>query len=125
MGTTTDKLNKLLQTKEDIKAAIQSTGETVLDDDTFASYADKIRNNLVKPTGTQNITNTTKVDVSSKQYAQVVDTNLKAENIKKDVSVLGITGTYFPQVNICYTGTSSPASSLGNEGDIYIQTYDI
>lgn len=125
MGTTADKLNKLLQTKEDIKSAIQSTGETVLDDDTFASYADKIRNDLVKPSGTQNITNTSRVDVSNKQYAQVVDSKLTAANIKDGVTILGVTGTYKPDVNVCYTGTTTPASSLGNDGDIYVQTYDI
>ena len=39
---TQDKLNRLLQTKEDIKAAIIAKGVTVADDDTFASYANKI-----------------------------------------------------------------------------------
>lgn len=43
MGTTVDKLNKLLETKEDIKAAIVEKGQTVSDSDTFASYGDKIR----------------------------------------------------------------------------------
>lgn len=42
-GTSADKLNKLKQTKADIKAAIQEKGQAVSDDDTFASYADKIR----------------------------------------------------------------------------------
>lgn len=123
MGTTADKLNKLLQTKEDIKAAIQSTGETVLDDDTFASYADKIRNDLVKPSGTQNITDTSRVDVSDKQYAQVVDAKLTASNIKDGVTILGIQGTYKPDLNMCYTGTDDPSASLGKEGDIYIKTF--
>ena len=42
-GTSADKLNKLKQTKADIKAAIREKGQAVSDDDTFASYADKIR----------------------------------------------------------------------------------
>ena len=42
-GTSADKLNKLKQTKAAIKAAIQEKGQAVSDDDTFASYADKIR----------------------------------------------------------------------------------
>lgn len=42
-GTSADKLKKLKQTKANIKAAIQEKGQTVSDDDTFASYADKIR----------------------------------------------------------------------------------
>ena len=46
------------------------------------------------PTGKKNITDTTETDVSAYATAQVVDANLVAENIKKDVVVLGITGTY-------------------------------
>ena len=47
----------------------------------------------VTPSGTKNITDTSLTDVSTYQYAQVSDGNLVAENIKKDVSILGITGT--------------------------------
>ena len=43
--------------------------------------------------GTATITNTSKVDVSGKQYAQVVDNNLTAANIKEGVSILGVTGS--------------------------------
>ena len=43
--------------------------------------------------GTATITNTSKVDVSGKQYAQVVDNNLTANNIKEGVTILGVTGT--------------------------------
>lgn len=42
MGTITDKLNKLAETKSAIKTAIVNKGITVTDTDTFASYADKI-----------------------------------------------------------------------------------
>lgn len=42
MGTITDKLNKLAETKSAIKTAIVNKGVTVSDSDTFASYADKI-----------------------------------------------------------------------------------
>lgn len=44
MGTTTDKLNKLLNTKEEIKAAIKEKGQPVSDEEAFASYPEKIRN---------------------------------------------------------------------------------
>ena len=47
----------------------------------------------VIPSGTKLLTDTTLTDVSTYQYAQVSDGNLVAENIKKDVSILGITGT--------------------------------
>lgn len=43
MGTTADKLNRLIDTKSDIKSAINSKGVVVDDSDTFNDYADKIR----------------------------------------------------------------------------------
>ena len=42
MGTITDKLNKLAETKSAIKTAIVNKGVSVSDSDTFASYANKI-----------------------------------------------------------------------------------
>ena len=42
MGTITDKLNKLEETKSAIKTAIVNKGVSVSDTATFASYADKI-----------------------------------------------------------------------------------
>lgn len=43
MGTTADKLNLLLQTKADIKAALIEKGQTVDDNTPFSAYANKIR----------------------------------------------------------------------------------
>ena len=42
MGTITDKLNKLAETKSAIKTAIVNKGVSISDSDTFASYASKI-----------------------------------------------------------------------------------
>ena len=42
MGTITDKLNKLAETKSAIKTAIVNKGVSISDTDTFASYANKI-----------------------------------------------------------------------------------
>lgn len=42
MGTIADKLNKLLSTKNAIKASIMAKGQTISDTDTFASYPAKI-----------------------------------------------------------------------------------
>lgn len=47
----------------------------------------------VTPSGTKLLTDTSLTDVSTYQYAQVSDGNLVAGNIKKGVSILGITGT--------------------------------
>lgn len=44
MGTTADKLNKIIETKSDIKNAIIEKGVDVSDSDVFSSYGDKIRN---------------------------------------------------------------------------------
>lgn len=48
----------------------------------------------ITPTGTINITNTQLTDVTNYANAQVLDVDLNAENIKKDVNILGIVGTY-------------------------------
>lgn len=59
-----------------------------------AQYA-KADVNVPNPsTGKINITGTEEVDCTNYASAQVVDANLIAENIKKDVVILGITGTY-------------------------------
>lgn len=49
---------------------------------------------LITPTGNVEITDTAEVDVTKYATAQVVDANLIAGNIKKDVTILGVTGTY-------------------------------
>ena len=49
---------------------------------------------LITPTGKVSITSTAEVNVTDYAKAQVVDANLVAGNIKKDVVILGTTGTY-------------------------------
>ena len=59
-----------------------------------AAYA-KATVNVPNPsTGKVEITGTAEVDVTNYAAAQVVDANLIAGNIKKDVTILGVTGTY-------------------------------
>ena len=48
----------------------------------------------ITPSGNKDITTTTQTDVTEYATAQVVDTDLIAENIKKDVDILGVTGSY-------------------------------
>ncbi len=48
----------------------------------------------VAPTGKKTLTDTSETDVAEYATAQVVDSNLTAGNIKKDVKILGVTGTY-------------------------------
>ena len=46
------------------------------------------------PTGNIEITSTAQVDVAAYATAQVVDADLVPGNIKKDVDILGVVGTY-------------------------------
>ena len=48
----------------------------------------------ITPSGNINITTTQVTNVRQYATAQVVDTNLIASNIKKDVTILGVQGTY-------------------------------
>lgn len=90
-----------------------------------ATMAQKITDDLVKPSGTFQIKNAQQVDVSSYQYAKVTDDNLAAENIKKDVTILGITGTHegssapsLQSKSVTYTanGTNTIAPDAGYDG---------
>lgn len=48
----------------------------------------------ITPSGTKQIKNTALTDVAAYANAKVVDANLVAANIKKDTTILGVTGTY-------------------------------
>lgn len=70
--------------------SITENGEAI----DVTAYA-KANVNVPNPsTGKVEITGTAEVDVTNYAAAQVVDANLIAENIKKDVTILGVTGTY-------------------------------
>lgn len=47
------------------------------------------------------------------------DSNLKASNILSGVSIFGVSGSVV--VHKYYTGTSSPGSTTGSDGDLYLQ----
>lgn len=48
----------------------------------------------ITPTGKKTITDTSETNVAEYAFAQVVDSNLKAGNIKNGVTILGVEGTY-------------------------------
>ena len=67
-----------------------------------------------QPTGNINITDTSQTNVSAYATAQVVDADLVAGNIKKDVNILGITGTY--------EGGGGSSWTLLHEEDVAVST---
>lgn len=87
--------NALTATADAIRAKTGGTEDLTFDMENETGFEDAIENSgLVKPSGKLNITDTTVKDVSTYAQAQIVDANLVAENIKKDVTILGRTGTY-------------------------------
>lgn len=92
------------------------------------TMAQKITDDLVKPSGTLQIKSTQQVDVSSYQYAKVTDANLTAENIKKDVTVLGITGTHegasapnIQPLSVIENGTFTPPDGVDGYGPVTVE----
>ena len=79
-------------------AVPQPTGSTTITENgeniDIAQYATVTVNVPNPSTGKVEITGTSEVDVTEYATAQVVDANLIEGNIKKDVTILGITGTY-------------------------------
>ena len=55
---------------------------------------ENVQDGGITPTGNINITDTNVTDVTNYATAQVVDADLVAENIKKDVNILGIVGSF-------------------------------
>lgn len=84
---------------------------------TIGQMVNNVKTDLVYATGTKNITDTSKTLVRSYEYAQIVDTNLKAENIASGITILGITGTY--------TGGITPSGkiTITNTNEIDVTQY--
>lgn len=66
---------------------------------TMADYIGEYEGNIaigIRPEGNLELTSTEEVDVTNYATVSINEPNLKAENIRKDVSILGITGTCRP-----------------------------
>lgn len=92
-----------------------------------------VQGTLVKgiiPSGKKTITSTDEIDVTEFATAQVVDDNLVASNIKKGVSVLGITGTFeapLPTLNaptISLSGSTLTITNPVTNGS-FVSEYDV
>lgn len=120
MGTIKQKLQAAINSKNDIRTAIVNKGVTMPTTTTFANYDSVITNNLMKiPTATISITTTASYDVTNYATAQVSDVNLVASKIPEGTTILGVQGS-MPFVTL-YTGSSTPSSSLGVNGDVYLE----
>lgn len=104
MAKINNDLNTALNIKADIKSAIQNKGQTVTN---LASFPNAILNIKTTPdTQTKSVNPTTSQQIitpdSGKYLSAVtvnavtanIDNNIIADNIKKDISILGVTGTY-------------------------------
>ena len=131
MGTTSEKLEYLSNTKGLIKTSIENSGVEVPDTTTFREYPDKIDSILgqfsdeldtiiggdlspIEPGKTITPTTTEQIAISQGVLAGgdikvAGDANLTSENIAKDVSIFGVTGTH--EGGIILPTLTSPASS--------------
>ena len=86
LNLTVDVLNK-------ISALYSGATTATIIPDAIANIT-AVASGVVKPSGKKSITGTGEVDVKNYAKAQVSDANLIAENIKKGITILGVTGTY-------------------------------
>lgn len=107
MGTTAQKLQAILNSKAAIKTAINNKGGSITDSTPLDEYATAI-GNIPTPTLQSKTANpstsqqTITPDVGYNGLSQVtinpvtasIDANIQAGNIKKDVTILGVTGTF-------------------------------
>lgn len=102
MGTISNKLDYLKDTKSQIKEALIAKHATVSDTDTFRSYADKIKTipqvnaTLIKKTITENGTYiaTSEKDVTKCDGYSSVTVNVKGKLVEKTITK---NGTYYPK----------------------------
>ena len=110
-NTLSAKLTRIDTAVDRIRVKTDTAGDAIED---VATAVEALKD----PTGNINITNTNSVNVSDYATAQIVDANLIAENIKKDITVLGITGTH--ESGIIPTGKITITE---NDTNIDVSTY--
>ena len=92
LGGTDTTSKTVVDALKKVFGAYGGTGSTAK---TISGCIDEITTVAVAtPTGKLTITGTSEVNCSTYATAQVSDADLVAENIKKDVNILGVTGSY-------------------------------
>ena len=79
----------------------------------------------VQPSGKKEITSTAEVNVASYATAQVVDEDLVAGNIKKDVDILGVVGSYEPEAPASDFSTATITMVNHATGNFYLSLCNI
>lgn len=107
----------LLEFSEDQKVFVALDAETSEVKKAVTIDGDGVETDIqgVQPSGKKEITTTAEVNVANYATAQVVDEDLVAGNIKKDVDILGVVGSYeaetpasdFSTVKVIFTLDSS------------------
>ena len=121
------KLEYTDDTKQLIKSALQAKGQAVTDQDTFRSYVEKIVNitDVVAEDLTVNPSTTIQEFEPTGQYNAYskvtvnpvtanIDANIRPENIREGVTILGVTGTMSERedLNIELTALENQVTTL-------------
>lgn len=118
----------LLEFSEDQKVFVALDAETSEVKKAVTIDGDGVETDIqgVQPTGKKEITSTAEVNVTSYATAQVVDEDLVASNIKKDVDILGVVGTYEPEAPVSDFSTAvvTVNSSTQIAYSLVLATYD-
>lgn len=135
MGTTTQKLAKVIETKENIRAAIIAQGVAVPANTTFATYPSKILaiSTGVTPSGRIGLYNTVDQDVTNYATAYIDTANitgLNASNIVSGTTILGVVGEApNPSGTLVMTNKTADvtayASATAQDGSVTLSGNDI
>lgn len=104
---------------------LDGTTQTIIQDGSASKYVTISNTQITVRSGSTTVyrLNLYKVTGYCDGYGPVTvagSENLIASNIKSGVSIFNVTGTLAFQTY--YTGSSAPSSSLGSDGDIYLQS---
>ena len=114
----------LLEFSEDQKVFVALDAETSEVEKAVVIDADGVETDIqgVQPSGKKEITSTAEVNVAKYATAQVVDEDLVAGNIKKDVDILGVVGSYEPEAPASDFSTAE-VSVIVNGQDNYFEAF--